>query len=82
MKRWWLRPLIRLVAALGLPVLVPLIITIFIWALPGDPASIICPPETCGGTEALAARWNLDGGPIQFFSGWVSAALQGDFGNS
>ncbi|MFZ5481883.1 MAG: ABC transporter permease subunit [Myxococcota bacterium] len=65
-----------------LPLAVPAIITALIWSLPGDPAEIICPPEFCGGTEALAARWNLDGGPWKFFSGWITAALSGDFGNS
>ena len=82
MKRWWLRPTVRIAAALLLPAAVPAIITLLIWALPGDPASIICPPEACGGTDALAARWNLDGGPWQFFAGWVSSALEGDFGSS
>ena len=57
-------------------------ITGFIWALPGDPASLICPPNVCGGTEALARRWNLDGGAIQFFIGWMKDALVLDFGNS
>ena len=80
--RWWVRPLVRLVAALLLPVAVPAIITLLIWALPGDPASIICPPESCGGTEALAARWHLDEGPWGFFSQWMMGALSGDFGNS
>ena len=82
MKRWWVRPLVRLVAALLLPFLVPAIITGFIWSLPGDPASIICPPGVCGGTEALARRWNLDGGPIQFFLGWARDAIQLEFGSS
>lgn len=82
MKAWWLRPAVRLAAALLLPFAVPAIITALIWALPGDPAEIICPPEMCGGTEALAARWNLDGGPWKFFTGWIGAALGGDFGNS
>ena len=72
----------RILAALILPLAVPAIITALIWALPGDPAEIICPPELCGGTEALAARWNLDGGPWQFFTGWLRAAIGGDFGNS
>ncbi len=67
MKRWWLRPAVRLAAAALLPVLVPMVITGFIWALPGDPASLICPPEVCSGTEELAKRWNLDGGPWKFF---------------
>lgn len=82
MKAWWLRPAVRLVAALLLPLAVPAIITALIWSLPGDPAEIICPPELCGGTEALAARWNLDGGPWKFFSAWIAAAITGDFGNS
>jgi ABC-type dipeptide/oligopeptide/nickel transport system permease component len=73
---------VRILAALILPLAVPAIITALIWALPGDPAEIICPPELCGGTEALAARWNLDGGPWQFFTGWLRAAIGGDFGNS
>ena len=82
MKAWWLRPAVRLVAALCLPVAVPAIITALIWALPSDPAEIICPREICGGTDALAARWNLDGGPWKFFSAWIQGALSGDFGNS
>ncbi|MEL6182963.1 MAG: hypothetical protein AAFS10_28665, partial [Myxococcota bacterium] len=84
MTRWWLRPAVRIAAAILLPFLVPLIITLMIWALPGDPASIICPPETCGagGTSALAERWNLDGGPMAFFSAWMSDAIVGNFGNS
>lgn len=82
MKTWWLRPVVRLLAAILLPLAVPAIITLLIWALPGDPAEIICPPERCGGTQALAARWNLDGGPWNFYSGWLSAALEGDFGRS
>ncbi len=72
----------RVAVALVLPAAVPAIITMLIWALPGDPASIICPPQSCGGTEALAARWNLGDGPWHFFSTWVSSALSGDFGNS
>ena len=38
---------------MALPLLVPAIITTVIWSLPGDPASIICPPESSG-TEVLA----------------------------
>jgi peptide/nickel transport system permease protein len=78
----WLRPVVRLGAALVLPFVVPGLITALIWALPGDPASIICPPEICSGTEALAERWNLDRGPWYFFSTWMADAVQGDFGNS
>jgi peptide/nickel transport system permease protein len=81
-KRWWIRPLVRLCAALLLPLIVPAVITGFIWSLPGDPASLICPPNMCGGTEALAERWNLDGGPWQFFVGWLGNAVHLEFGNS
>lgn len=82
MKRWWIRPLVRLGAAVLLPIAVPLVITLFIWALPGDPASIVCPPEICGGTEKLAADWHLDKGPWNFFSWWMGGAVTGEFGNS
>lgn len=82
MKAWWLRPIIRLMAAFSLPLAVPAVITALIWALPGDPAEIICPPARCGGTAVLAARWNLNAGPWHFYTGWVSSALEGDFGRS
>ena len=82
MKRWWIRPLVRVAAALFLPVAVPAVITAFIWALPGDPASIVCPPELCGGTEKLAEDWHLDRGPWHFFQWWMGGAIQGEFGNS
>jgi ABC-type dipeptide/oligopeptide/nickel transport system permease component len=81
-KRWWVRPAVRMGAALMLPVLVPAIITALIWALPGDPASLICPPKLCKGGAELAARWNLDGGPLQFFLGWMDKAIVLDFGRS
>ncbi|HNH45573.1 MAG TPA: ABC transporter permease subunit [Myxococcota bacterium] len=82
MKAWWLRPSVRLLAALLLPFVVPAVITLLIWALPGDPAEIICPPERCGGTQMLAERWNLDQGPWHFFVTWMGAAFEGDFGRS
>ena len=82
MRQWWVRPLVRTVAAVLLPVVVPGIITLLIWALPGDPASIICPPESCGGTDTLARRWHLDEGPLVYFQHWVSSAVQGDLGRS
>ena len=81
-RQWWIRPAIRLGAAALLPVAVPAVITGLIWALPGDPASLICPPEICSGTEQLAARWNLDQGPVHFFLSWLSDAASGDFGKS
>ena len=82
MNRWWVRPLVRTLAAFLLPVAVPLVLTLLLWALPGDPASIVCPPEACTGTEELAKRWNLDQGPLHYFTSWVSSALSGDLGNS
>lgn len=69
-------------AAILLPFVVPAIVTALIWSLPGDPAEIICPPERCGGTSALAERWNLNSGPWVFFKGWLSSAMEGDFGRS
>lgn len=82
MQRWYVRPLVRLIAALLLPAAVPAVITALIWALPGDPAAIICPPEVCSGTEELAKRWNLNDGPVHFFTKWTADALSGDFGRS
>jgi peptide/nickel transport system permease protein len=82
LKHWWTQPLTRVLVALALPFLVPALITLLVWALPGDPASIICPPEICGGTSTLAARWNLDQGAVHFFVSWVGNALHGDLGNS
>ena len=72
---WWTRPLVRLVAAALLPLLIPAVITVVLWILPGDPADIICPPEICEGTEALAKRWGLDRGPWRFYTGWVEALV-------
>lgn len=82
MKAWWVRPGVRLLAAVLLPLLVPAIITALIWALPGDPSEIICPKATCSGTAELAARWHLDKGAWSFFVQWVGNAVHGDFGNS
>lgn len=80
--QWWIRPAIRLSAAALLPVAVPAVITGLIWTLPGDPASLICPPEICSGGEELARRWNLADGPVHFFVEWLKAAVGGDFGDS
>lgn len=79
---WWIRPLVRLLAAALLPLVVPAVITATLWILPGDPAEIICPPGICDGTEALAARWGLDKGPVAFYTAWLGKAVTGDFGNS
>lgn len=81
MSQWWIRPSIRVCSALFLPLLVPGIITFFIWALPGDPASNICPPERCD-TALLAKEFNLDQGSWVFFTDWLAEAFHGDFGRS
>lgn len=74
--------MVRLLAALLLPAAVPAVITMVLWALPGHPAEIICPPGICDGTAALAERWNLHLGPWHFLTTWMGNALSGDFGNS
>jgi ABC-type dipeptide/oligopeptide/nickel transport system permease component len=79
---WWIRPLVRLLAAVALPLAVPALVTAAMWVLPGDPAEIICPPGICTGKEVLAARWGLDRGPVGFYTTWMTHALGGDFGNS
>ena len=77
---WWIRPLLRLIAALVLPLLVPAVITGVLWALPGDPANIMCPG--CSGTAALAQSWHLDQGPLHFYRWWIGNAFGGDLGTS
>ncbi|MCA9493979.1 MAG: ABC transporter permease subunit [Myxococcales bacterium] len=79
---WWARPVIRLMAALLLPLAIPALLTAVLWALPGNPAEIICPREICQGTEALAQRWGLDQGPVHYYLTWLSNAATGSFGNS
>ncbi len=79
---WWIRPLVRLIAAFLLPIAVPAVITAALWVLPGDPAEIICPPGICDGTAALAERWGLDQGPVNFYMNWMANAVTGEFGNS
>ncbi|MFT6142772.1 MAG: peptide/nickel transport system permease protein [Myxococcota bacterium] len=78
--QWWVRPLVRAVAAVVLPLLVPAIIIAIMWALPGNPAELICP--NCEGTVELAARWNLDKGPVNFYMKWLGNAFTLDFGKS
>ena len=82
MKLWWIQPLARGVVALALPLFVPACITVLMWALPGDPAEIICPPSICTGGDELAQRWHLDKGAWGFYTHWITAALQLDFGDS
>lgn len=64
---WWIRPLVRLLAALSLPILVPAIITMVVWMLPGTLATSICPPgcarqarETTVAEYHLQSPWSDD----------------------
>lgn len=57
---WWVRPLVRLMAALALPILVPAIITLVVWTLPGTLASTICPPGCAReAREGIVAEYHL-----------------------
>lgn len=78
----WVRPLVRAAVAVLLPALVPGLITVVLWALPGSPAEIICPEEICSGQAQLEEHWNLHQGPWFFFKTWFGAAMNGDFGDS
>jgi len=83
LTRWWYRPLVRVLVALALPLGVPALIAWMIWAMPGDPASVICAPEVCTNSYGeLSARWHLDAGPMNYYSHWISSAAQGDLGKS
>lgn len=75
--------MVRAGAGLLLPFLVPAIIAMIIWGLPGDPATTICPPGTCGETarQALIERYNLSD-PFSFLGTWLSRAVFLDFGVS
>ncbi len=79
---WWIRPAVRIIAAVLLPLVVPLVIAGILWALPGDPVEILCPPGLCTGQAELAERWCMDAGPTHFYSCWLSSAVTGDFGRS
>lgn len=65
-----------------LPLLVPAIIIGILWALPGDPTTMICPSCSVESKAELAARWHLDRGPVGFYTSWLSSALTLDFGTS
>lgn len=72
----------RLLVALALPLAMPGVVTAVMWALPGDPAEILCPRELCTATDALAKKWGLDQGAWHYFTHWVAGAFHGEFGNS
>lgn len=75
---WWIRPLVRFIAALLLPLIVPTIITFIIWALPGDPATTICPPVTCPDTarEHLVETYSLRSPYSDALRTWFGAPVQ------
>ena len=80
---WWTRPVVRVGAAIALPLLIPALITVILWVLPGSPAEIICPPAICGDrTAELAAHFHMDEGPVGFYTHWLMNAFQLDFGTS
>ncbi|MCO4745590.1 MAG: ABC transporter permease subunit [Proteobacteria bacterium] len=63
--------------------MIPALITIILWALPGSPAEIICPREICGsGTDELEVHFHLNEGPLAFYTHWLGNAVQFDFGTS
>lgn len=80
--RWWIRPFVRTIAALLLPLIVPFVITMILWALPGDPVEIVCPPQICTGGAHLAKLRRLDHGPWFFYHHWVWDAFHLNFGTS
>lgn len=79
---WWIRPLVRVIAAVLLPLIVPFVISEILWALPGDPIDIMCPPGLCTGQAQMAERLCMDHGPFHFYNCWLVNALHGDFGRS
>ena len=82
MDRWWIRPVVRLVLAVALPFLVPLLIAAMIWAMPGDPATNVCPDCSGEGMMKMIQDRNLDQGPLHFYTEWMSSMVSGDFGRS
>ena len=72
----------RLVLAVALPFLVPLLIAMMIWAMPGDPATNVCPDCTGEGMLQMVKDRNLDQGPMHFYKEWMSGMFSGDFGRS
>lgn len=82
--KWWIRPLVRIIAAMSLPFVVPAAITGILWALPGEPVTILCPDGLCSKAQqdALAEHLHMNDGPSGFFLNWLSLALHGDFGRS
>ena len=67
-----------------LPIVVPAVVTLILWVLPGDPAEILCPPGVCDdeARRLLAAHLHIDRGPVAFFVHWLGNAITGDFGRS
>jgi peptide/nickel transport system permease protein len=81
MMNWWVRPLVRVIAAFSLPFLVPLAIALVLWVLPGDPATNLCPEALCSedGRADLVEKWHLQSA-TSFYFNWLTHAFQGDFG--
>ena len=61
MLDWWIRPFVRLIAALSLPFAVPAVITIALWVLPGDPARMMLDKrEDANRLEIIKHKYGFD----------------------
>ena len=78
---WWVRPLVRVLAALSLPFVVPLVVIPILWALPGNPVTILCPLCNEDEIAPLIERWNLQS-PMSFYWAWLKEAFVGNFGEA
>lgn len=80
---WWLRPAVRLGAALALPFIVPAVIIAIVWLMPGDAAENLCGGSCVpSAVEALKERWELGQGPMHFYQVWLGNAVDFEFGKS
>jgi peptide/nickel transport system permease protein len=73
---------VRLIAAVLLPFVVPLAITFVLWAMPGDPATNLCPESLCSeeGRQELVEHWHMESA-TSFYTAWLGRAVVGDFGH-
>lgn len=80
MGRYVLRRLLRVIPVL---VIVTLVTSLLLEAVPGDPAiAILGSAATPEGIEAIHDKLNLDQNVLVRYVDWVGNALQGDLGNS
>ena len=80
---WWIRPSVRMGAALVLPLIVPGLIISLVWLMPGDAAENLCGGSCVpSAVDALKERWELAEGPLHFYQVWLSNAVDFEFGKS